>query len=113
MMIDMHDLAVDLVLAVMRSASTEHIRPMDWWIRAQSALYSAAAMSQSYGQMVSVMGRKLQIATYNQNSANKISSIGIELKTDDDFEVFRNLCEREALYVVAEAQARRSIEREE
>lgn len=103
------DLPVRLVLAVMRSASTEKIRPVDWWTRAQSALHSAAAMSQSYGHMVSVMGHKLQISTFNQHSAVEISTIGAAI---EDFEAFRFECERDALYIVAEAQARRQIERE-
>jgi hypothetical protein len=110
---DMQDLAVELVLAIMRSASTEKIRPMDWWVRAQSAMHSAAAMAQGYGQMVSIMGRKLQIATYTQNSAIVISSIGRELKNEEGFELFRDMCESDTLYIVAEAQARRMIEREE
>lgn len=109
----LHTLAVRLVLGVMRSASTEKIRPMDWWSRAQSALHSAAAMSaRSFGQMTSVMGRKLQIDTYNASSASVISSIGEQLTDPDLYEAFRSLCERDALYVVAEAQARRQIERE-
>jgi len=103
-------LSVLLVLAVMRSASTEKIRPMDWWTRAQSALHSAAAMSQSYGQMVSIMGNKLQISTYKHHSALEISRIGEAI---GDFEAFRFECERDALYIVAEAQARRQIEREQ
>ena len=102
-------LPVRLVLAVMRSASTEKIRPVDWWTRAQSALHSASAMSQSYGQMVSIMGHKLQIATFQRNSAIEISSIGVSI---EDFERFRFECERDALYIVAEAQARRQLERE-
>jgi hypothetical protein len=108
-MSDEQDLAVRLVLAVIRSASTEKIRPVDWWIRAQSALRSGAAMAQSYGQMISTMGRKLQIDTFTRYSSTEISIIGKEI---GDFEAFRHMCERDALYVVAEAQAMRTIERE-
>jgi hypothetical protein len=109
---DLQALAVSLVLGVMRSASTEKIRPMDWWIRAQSALKSAASMAGSFGQLTSIMGRKLQIPTFNGISSRLISSIGEQVADPDDFESFRCLCERDALYIVAEAQARRQIERE-
>jgi hypothetical protein len=102
-------LGVRLVLAMMQSASTNNIRPVDWWTRAQSAIHSAAAMATSYGQMVSVMGRKLNIDTFTRASSVEISSIGAAI---EDFEAFRYECERDALYIVAEAQARRQIERE-
>lgn len=109
----LQELAVNLVLGVLRSASTEKIRPMDWWSRAQSALHSGAAMAQGFGQMVSVMGRKLQIDTLNQHSANAVSSIASELGDEETFESFRYICERDALYIIAEAQALRAIQREE
>jgi hypothetical protein len=93
----------------MRSASTDRIRPKDWWNRAHSALYAAAAMADSFGSMVSIMGRKLQIDAYTARSATGIRELDAEL---EDFESFRRVCESDALYIVADAQVMRAEERE-
>ncbi|MGW8180750.1 MAG: hypothetical protein ACWGQW_18615 [bacterium] len=105
----LNDAASALVLAVMASASTDDIRPTDWWVRARSALYSAAAMADSFSDMVSVMGRKLSIDGYKLKSSQTISKIAAEIT---DWEGFRRHCERDALYIVAEAQVLRQLQRE-
>lgn len=106
-----HDLAVRLILRIMDSASLDKIRPTDWWSRAQNALYSAATMAQGYGQMVSILGRKLQIDTFTKTTSIEISLIGKEIQTPEVFELFRWLCERDSLYVVAEACALKQLEK--
>ena len=105
---EMNDLAVKLVLNVMKSVSPDRIRPLDWWTRAQSALRSSAIRGKSFGDMVSIMGRKLLIDSFSQSSSSMIHSIGQEIEALG-FDQFRDLCEREALYIVAEAQAIKSI----
>ena len=101
------DLAVDLVLTMMASASSENISGMDWWPRARSALETAADVADSYPQMISKMGAKLQIDAARNDTAKGISLLGDQLKTVQAFERFRALCRRDALYIVAMAQAKR------
>lgn len=95
--------AIDLVRAMMRSASTEKIRRIEWWSRAKSALETAAASSSSYGSMVSAMARKLQIDATIIDTGEVIGQLAAVVGAD--FDAFRRFCEREALYVVAICQA--------
>jgi|SRR5688572_1816096 len=107
------ELGIQLVLAMMRSASTDKIRPIDWWTRARSALETAAATADSFAQLVAVMGRKLQIDATAESTSKEISSLAETLTASGDFERFRHLCETQALYVVAIAQGRRAEQRAE
>ena len=105
-----HLLAQRLVLAMMRSASTDKISPKQWWERARSALETAAVAAESWPHLISEMARKLQIETLSAPSANEVCSMVSEATP---FEEFRSVCERDALYVVALAQAQRAQEREQ
>lgn len=100
-----------LVLAVMASASTERIDPRRWWERAKTALETGAAVSADFPEMVSVMARKLEIEVLSTASAERVNALAHEL--GEDFEPFRRLCEDQALYAVAMAQAARAEERED
>lgn len=102
--------AVDLVLAVMKSADPETIGPFRWWSRAKTALYVGAASSETFREMISTMGRKLEIDCFTEKSASAIGEIKRSIGAD--FEPFRRMCERDALYIVAEAQAVRSLQKE-
>jgi len=102
---------VRLVLAMMRSASTDKIRPIDWWARAKSALETAAASAEDLPRMVSVMGRKLQIEVTNAETSREISLLDVQIGNLGAFESVRRLCEDQSLYVVAIAQHRRQAER--
>lgn len=94
---------IDLVRAMMGSASTDKIRRIEWWSRAKTALETAAASAGSYGSMVSTMGRKLQIDVTATYTGEAVARVGLAVAAD--FEAFRRYCEREALYVVAICQA--------
>lgn len=102
--------AIDLVRAMMGSASSEKIRRIEWWSRAKTALETAARSSDSYGSMVSVMGRKLQIDVTTIATAEYVARVG--LAAGDDFEAFRRFVAAEALYIVAIAQAERNQRRD-
>lgn len=106
--------ATSLVLAMMRSASTERISPMNWWPRAKSALETGAAMATTYRTMISSMGRKLQIDATALSTSREISLLGAALAEagDETFERWRAMCERDALFLVAMAQAERDLQRE-
>jgi hypothetical protein len=109
--IHLHVLAVGLVTTVMRSVSAEKVRPVDWWVRAQSALKTASSMSRNFPQMISIMGRKLQIDAFTKESAVALMEIANSLP-DVEFESFRYLCERDGLFIVAEAQAQKAMNAE-
>ena len=100
-----------LVLAVMASASTERIDPRRWWERAKTALETGAAVGADFPEMVSVMSRKLEIEVLTTDSAERVDALARDI--GEDFEAFRRLCEDQALYAVAMAQAARAEERED
>jgi hypothetical protein len=57
------------------------------------------------------MARKLRVPAYSNKSAEILSGIGDEVK--EDFETFRRICERDGVYIVADAQVQRAEQREE
>jgi hypothetical protein len=108
---ELSDLAVELVLAMMRSASTEQISPLDWWPRARSALETASSVARTWPQMISRMGKKLEIGSLKSVTARDVARIGADLSDPADWRRFRYLCRRDALYLVAMAQVRRDEQR--
>lgn len=103
------DLAVDVVLSMMSSASTDKISPLAWWPRAKSSLETAADVAESWQHMVSKMAAKLQIDSTTNATAAALKIIGE--KIGDSFGRFRNLCRRDAIFIVAMAQAEREEQR--
>jgi hypothetical protein len=104
-------LAVRLVRALMRSASAEVIDPRQWWTRAKSALETAASSAESWPDLVTRAGQRLQIDVFAEDTCNSLCSI--EQEIGSEFARFRELAARDALYVVAMAQAERARERAE
>lgn len=107
---DLTDIAVEVVLAMMTSVSTETIQPINWWPRAKSALSVAAVQAESWSQFISKMGQKLQINTLRKKSSLKV--VGLRVP-DEYFPRFRTLCQRDSLYIVAMAQAERDRRRKD
>ena len=101
------DLAVNLVLCMMSSASTDKIRPLDWWPRAKSSMVRAADTAETWSHMISKMADKLQIDTLSNRTALSIKKLGRQLQADEAFNRFRSICRRDAIYIVAMAQAKR------
>lgn len=106
------DLAVNLVLGLMRSANPEIIRPVDWWPRAKKALVVSASIAESYPSMISKYLDKIQAPAPTAETSkvivetqNTLSSLG------EVWERFRFLCERDALFIVAMAQAEKQLRR--
>jgi hypothetical protein len=104
-------LAVDLVLAMMRSASTDRIPPLKWWTRARTAL-EVGASSESYQAMVCRMGKSLDIeGALEASSAVMVSAVKERIDSENLWARFRHLCRRDALYIVAFAQIMRNDQR--
>lgn len=104
-------LGAGFVLALMSSASTDKIRPLDWWPRARAALETAAG-AKDWPRMVSRAAAKLQIDVLHLDSVRDLSSIEVELRSADSWNAFRRICSRDSIYVVALAQMERDIQRE-
>jgi hypothetical protein len=102
--------AIDLLRAIGGSMSSEKIRRIEWWSRQQSALKAAAESADSFGSLVSVMGEKLQIDVATNSSALQVAELASRV---DDVPAFIRYCEREALFIVAMAQAEAAERREE
>lgn len=100
--------ATDLVLAMMASATTEKIRPVDWWPRAKAALETGCARAQDWSQLVSTMAGKLQIETLR---ADSIKALALCQPHHDSFAALARLGRREAVYIVAQAQLAREMQR--
>jgi len=101
---------ISLVRAVMACASSDNIPRTEWWSRAKTALEVSATCAHDFGEMVSVMARKLQVDALVSKSSNTIHQLSVELEAD--FEAFRGTCANKALYIVALAQAERDLEKE-
>jgi hypothetical protein len=104
----LRQMATDLVLAMMASATTEKIRPVDWWPRAKTALVAACSRAENWSQLISTMARKLQIETLRGDSTKALSLCEPHA---DDYQAFVRLCRREAVYIVAQAQIIREMQR--
>jgi len=91
------------------------VKPKDWWERARTALVTAAAVADTWPQMVSRQLAKLQVRATAPQTAESVEIIGkqfVELGPAA-WSRFRALCERDALYIVAMAQAASSKAKKE
>lgn len=104
----LRQMGTELVLAMMASATTEKIRPVDWWPRAKGALVTACSRAANWSQLVSTMARKLQIETLRGDSTKALLLCEPH---PDDYAAFARLCRREAVYIVAQAQVMREMQR--
>lgn len=110
---ELHDQAVRLLLAMLRSASTDDIAPRDWWRRGQAALEAGAGMATSLPQMVSKMADKLEVPAPTKATAREISSVSSAIREHDQWADFRRICERDAFMICSDAQMVREMERDE
>lgn len=101
------DIAVEWVRAAMRSVDSSVVKPKDWWERARTSLVTAAAVSDTWSQMVARQLGKLQVRATSKDTAESVQVIGAQLNElgGAAWPRFRVLCERDALYIVAMAQA--------
>lgn len=106
------DVAVNLVLAMMASVPQDTIRAVDWWPRAKSALETAADAAGSWQHMVSKMAAKLGVNATRLSTADMLVSIGHQL-SGAGFERFQKVARRDAVFIVAMAQAKRIEQRKQ
>lgn len=109
---EMQDIAQEFVLSMMASASTQRIRPTDWWERARTALEYAARSAQNPRHMVTLFARKIHAETLTASTTDRLSCLS-SLEYPPAFAAFRRMVDRESTYIVAFAQQRRADERAE
>lgn len=97
-----------LVLAMMASATTEKISPMDWWPRAKSALMTATQRAKTWGEVVTTMADKLEVEVLRAESAREIFGLSLG---PADLRAWKRVARDAAVYIVAEAQVIREQER--
>jgi len=108
------DMAVAWVRAAMRSVDSTVVKPKDWWERARTSLITAAAVADTWPQMVARHLGKLQVRATTTTTAESVEVIGAQLTElgENAWPRFRALCERDALYIVAMAQAESAKKKE-
>ena len=106
------DLCTDLALAVMSSASTDKIKPIDWWPRLRSALESAGSKAQHIGAFIAEMARKLSIdGALNASTIDQLAPVIERCQDAAIFQQIRKTASRSAIYVTAMAQTRRAADK--
>ena len=109
--IDLERWAIQLIKAISSSMDSDRVDPRKWWQRLRTALERASRTGRSWSHMVSVMAKQCQIDALKPGSANSICSLEQPAADAGLFERFRRVCERDALYLVAMAEAERQVER--
>jgi hypothetical protein len=104
------EVAAELLLSVLRSASTEKIQPVKWWTTAKTALETAAGTSRSWPEFVSRLAKKLQVDALSGDSSRSACDIGLRVGIDG-FARFRRVAKRDAIMITALAQAMRDEQR--
>lgn len=107
----LHHMGCRLVMAMRRAIQeADVIDPLQRWTRLRSALETAAAAAQDWPQMVSEMGRKLQLHVLPPHVASSVCSMAPDVA--HNWQSLREVCEREGLYVIALAQAEADADRQ-
>ena len=106
------ELATEFVLAMMASASTDKIRPMDWWERARTALELSASASENAREMVTRFARRIHAETLTAATTARLSCLS-SIEDAAAFARFRRVVARESTYIVGFAQQQRAEQRAE
>ncbi|WP_280503006.1 hypothetical protein [Nocardia farcinica] len=103
---DLVDVSIDLLSALLDSASTDVIGVANWWHRAQTALETGAAGGENAGHAITIAARKLQIDTLSEKSAKTVARVAPIL--DTHWADWVETIARESVYIVALTRVTRS-----
>jgi len=104
--------AVRFQSAMLDNANVEVIGRSAWWDRAQTALETGAATGTRFSEVVSATAKKLQITwALSQDTAEEIARLTAELADEQAFAAWRELCQRDAVYVTALTRIHRQARR--
>lgn len=107
------DLAVDIVLVLMQSVPRGTIAGTDWWDRARAAIEAASNRAENWAQWCSIAARKLGIGSYRKEGSAFLTGLS-ERMVGEAFSALRRSCgPLESIYVVAAAQTKRALQREQ
>lgn len=107
---DLTEATIEWMSAILDSADVAEIGVSHWWPRARAAMETAAASADTYAQAVSVACKKLQIETLAPKSAGTLTTL--EAVIGPHLDVWRELAQRDAVYLVALVQVARAEQRE-
>lgn len=103
------DLAVGFLDAILSCADVEIIGKTRWWDRARTALETGAATGTTYSEIVAKTCAKLQITwALGEQSSQTITRIGEALADPARLAAWRELCQRDAVYLVALTRVKRA-----
>ena len=92
--------AVRFQSAMLDSADVDLIGTSNWWDRAQTALETGAATGTRFSEVVSATARKLQITwALSRETAEEVTRLTEELSDPQVFAEWRELCQRDAVYI--------------
>lgn len=92
--------AVRFQSAMLDSADVDLIGTSNWWDRAQTALETGAATGTRFSEVVSATARKLQITwALSKDTSAEIGRLTEELSDPAAFAEWRELCQRDAVYI--------------
>src|SRR5690606_4428385 len=104
--------AVRFQSAMLDSANMDLIGLAAWWDRAQTALETGAATGTRFSEVVSATARKLQITwALSKETSAEIGRLTTELSDPAAFAEWRELCQRDAVYVTALTRIHRQARR--
>lgn len=108
--VELVSLCRDFLLSMMRSASTDRIPPREWWEQAKAAL-EIGAEEETFEEMTSAVARRLHIESFTKATGNWISSHEAVIR--ENFQAFRRLCRRSAVYIAGMARIERDEQRKQ
>src|SRR5690606_22327946 len=104
--------AVRFPSAMLDSADVAVIGTANWWGRAQTALETGAAPGTRVSEVVSATARKRQITwALSRETAEEVTRLTEELSDPAAFAEWRELCQRDAVYVTALTRIHRQARR--
>lgn len=104
--------AVRFQSAMLDSANIDLIGLADWWDRAQTALETGAATGTRFSEVVSATARKLQITwALSKETSEEIGRLTTELSDPAAFAEWRELCQRDAVYITGITRIHRQARR--
>lgn len=96
------DLAVAFLDTMLDSADVDTIGRTAWWDRARTALETGTATGTVFSEVVSAAARKLQIdGAFSQRTSIAINRLTQQLSDPRVFGDWRELCQRDAVYITA------------
>lgn len=104
--------AVDLINALLDDTDTDTVGVANFWDRARTAIETGAASGTEFSETVSTAARKLQITwSFSPGTSATVARLAGDLADPAAFAAWRELCQRDAVYLTAIAKVARAERR--